>query len=167
MSKLPNRIFLNTVPKKAAFTKRPQKEDRINNGKYLVTSASCYDCHTKKVKGQFVGEPFAGGFEFLLSEDSKSQFPHQNGISLGTREDFVTGFRMYADSSYILHKVQPGEFQSPMHWTFYAHMTECALSAMYDYLQTLKPADQVVPPFTPKDPLKKKNEKSVRILKLP
>jgi hypothetical protein len=154
----PMNFILNTVPKKAAFTTRPEKEDRINYGKYLVTSASCYDCHTKQVKGRFVGEPFAGGFEFQFPDGSKLQSanitPHQSGIGLWTREDFVARFRMYADSSYVPHKVQPGDFQSPMPWTFYAHMTEDDLSAIYDYLQTLKPVDQVVTLFTPNDPLK-------------
>lgn len=155
----PMNFILNTVPKKAAFTKRPEKEDRINYGKFLVTSASCYECHTKRVKGRFVEKPFAGDFEFLFPDGSKWQSanitPHQNGIGLWTWEDFVARFRMYADSSYVPHKVQPGEFQSPMPWTFYAHMTEDDLSAMYNYLQTLKPVEEVVTLFNSKDPLKK------------
>lgn len=156
----PMNFILNTVPKKANFTKRPLPEDRVNYGRYLVTAGSCYDCHTKQVKGKFVGEPFAGGFEFLFPDGSKLQSanitPHQTGIGSWTKEDFISRFRMYADSSYVPHKVQPGEFQSPMPWTFYAQMTEDDLAAMYDYLQTLKPVEQVVTLFTPNDPLKKK-----------
>ncbi|MCM4159947.1 cytochrome c [Antarcticibacterium flavum] len=153
----PMNFILNTIPKKATFSKRPPKEDRVKYGKYLVTAASCYDCHTKQVKGQFVGEPFAGGFEFLFPDGSLLQSanitPHPSGIGSWTKEDFVSRFRMYADSSYVPHKVNPGEFQTPMPWTFYAQMTEDDLSAIYDYLQTLKPVDQVVTLFTPKDPL--------------
>ncbi len=155
----PMNFILNTIPKKAAFTTIPPREDKVNYGKYLVNTASCFDCHTKQEKGKFIGEHFAGGFEFKFPDGSILQSanitPHETGIGKWSKEDFISRFKLYADSSYVAHKVNPGEFQTPMPWTFYAHMTEEDLSSIYDYLQTLKPVNQVVTLFQPADQLKR------------
>lgn len=154
----PMNFILNTIPKKAMYTTRPSVEDKVNYGKYLVTTASCFDCHTKQEKGKFIGEHFAGGFEFKFPDGSILQSanitPHQTGIGGWTKENFISRFKMYADSSYVAHKVNPGEFQTPMPWTFYSRMTEEDLGSIYEYLQTLKPVDQVVTLFQPATPLK-------------
>jgi hypothetical protein len=55
---------------------------------------------------------------------------------------------MYADSNYVAPKVSVGEFQSVMPWDTYSRMTEVDLGAIYEYLQTLPPADNSVVKFT-------------------
>jgi len=154
----PMNLILNTIPRKANFTTKPAKEDVVNYGKYLVTTASCYDCHTKQVKGKFIGEPFAGGFEFLFPDGSILQSanitPHETGIGNWRSEDFISRFKTYSDSLYVPQKLQRGEFQTPMPWTFYAQMEDEDLAAIYAYLRTLKPVDQVVNLYEPADPLK-------------
>lgn len=149
----PMNLIINTIPQKADFTTIPPKTDEVNYGKYLVTTASCFDCHTKQEKGEFVGEPFAGGFEFLFPDGSTLQSanitPDSTGIGHWSKEQFLLRFKAYADSSYIPHKVGPGEFQTLMPWTFYAKMTDEDLSAIYSYLQTLPPVDNEIVLFKP------------------
>lgn len=155
----PMNFILNTIPTKASFTPIPSKGDKVNYGRYLVNTASCFECHTKQEKGKFIGEHFAGGFEFKFPDGSILQSanitPHKTGIGGWSKEDFISRFKLYSDSGFVVHKVNPGEFQTPMPWTFYANMTEEDLGSIYDYLQTLKPVDQVVTIFQPADPLKK------------
>ena len=65
-----------------------------------------------------------------------------------TQEQFVARFKAYADSSYVVPSVNPGEFNSIMPWTMYAHMKEQDLSAIFTYLQTVKPIANQVTKFT-------------------
>jgi hypothetical protein len=65
-----------------------------------------------------------------------------------TKEQFVLRFKMYDDSTYVPHKVEPGDFQTIMPWLMYAGMTTEDLEAMYDYLRTLEPVDKRVQIFT-------------------
>lgn len=150
----PMNFIINTIPKKAKFTSRPPKTDVINYGKYLVTAASCYDCHTRQVKGKYVGEPFAGGFEFRFPDGSVLQSANitpseSSGIGLWSKERFIGRFKAFAGSSYIPQKLQAGDYQTPMPWTFYGQMTEDDLGAIYEYLKTLKPVDEGVKLYQP------------------
>jgi mono/diheme cytochrome c family protein len=150
----PMNFILNTIPQKPNFQKRPATTDLIDYGKYLVTAASCYDCHTKQEKGQFTGKPFAGGFEFPMPDGSKvisaNITPHPtSGIGNWTEEQFIRRFKMYTDSNYVVPKVAPGEFQTLMPWVMYSGMEEGDLRAMYHYLKTLEPQEEVFPRFVP------------------
>ncbi|MBU2506930.1 MAG: cytochrome c [Bacteroidetes bacterium] len=144
-SDFPMNFIINTIPQKAELKRVPPKSDIVNYGKYLVTAATCNDCHTKQEKGKFVGEPFAGGFEFKFNDGtvvySTNLTPHPTGIGNWTKEQFVNRFKMYADTSYTPGKVAQGQFQTVMPWTMYAKMTTEDLEAIYSYLKTLKPVD--------------------------
>lgn len=160
----PMNLIINTIPKKANFGTRPPKTNTIEYGNYLANAAACIECHTQKANGEVIGEAFAGGFEFKFPDGavlrSANITPHETGIGTWTKELFVARFKAYADSSYVPHKVNPGEFQTLMPWTFYGKMTEEDLGAIYDYLQTLKPVNQVVTVFEPAGKLQKKTKKS-------
>ncbi len=147
----PMNFIINTIPQKPNFSKIPPKSDRIAYGKYLVTAASCNDCHTKQEKGKFVGAPFAGGFEFKFPDGSvvtsANITPHPTGIGNWTEEKFIARFKNYTDSSYVSPIIKPGEFQSMMPWTMYAGMTNEDLSAIYQYLKTLTPQQNIVTTF--------------------
>jgi len=149
----PMNFIINTIPQKPQFSKMPDTTDMVNYGKYVVTAASCFDCHTKQDKGKFVGEPFAGGFEFPMPDGSKvisaNITPHTSGIGHWTEEQFVKRFKMYVDSAYVIPSVAPGEFQTMMPWTMYAGMTEKDLAAVYQYLRTVAPVDLTNPRFVP------------------
>lgn len=152
-SDFPMNFIINTMPKKPSFTNVPQQSDKINYGKYMVTAAGCMDCHTKQDKGKFVGEPYAGGFEFKLNDGSivrsSNLTPDKaSGIGNWTSEQFVNRFKMYADSSYVDHQVSNGEFQTVMPWTMYSGMKAEDINAIFAYLQSLKPVNNQVERFT-------------------
>ncbi|UJH91155.1 cytochrome c [Antarcticibacterium sp. 1MA-6-2] len=162
-SEFPMSLILNTVPKKANFGTRPPKTETLKYGKHLVNAAACVECHTQKVNGQVEGELFVYGFEFKFPDGailrSANITPHETGIGTWTKELFVARFKAYSDSSYIPNKVKPGEFQTVTPWMFYGEMTEEDLGAIYEYLQNLKPVNQVVSVFEPANKLQKKSKK--------
>lgn len=148
----PMNFIINTMPQKANFTTIPNKLDYINYGQYVTNAAGCQNCHTKQEKGKFVGEPFAGGFEFKFPDGaivrSYNITPDKaTGIGTWSKEQFITTFKMYADSTYVPKKVKQGEFQTPMPWTMYAGMTKEDLAAIYDYLHSLKAVNNKVEIF--------------------
>ncbi len=149
----PVNFIMRTMPKKAQLTAKPAKTDKVAYGKYMANAAACFDCHTNFAKGKYVGPEGGGGREFQFPDGSivraPNLTPHQTGIKHFTEESFVQRFKMYADSGFVLPKVKPGEFQTLMPWYMYSEMTEEDLKAIYAYLQTLEPYDNMVVRYTP------------------
>lgn len=148
----PVNFLINTMPVQPAPQVKPDQSDVINYGRYMITSAACTDCHTKMENGQFVGEPYAGGNEYLMpggvTVRSANLTPHETGIGSWTKEQFVSRFKTYTDSTYSPHTVQPGQFQTIMPWGMYSGMTQEDLEAIYEYLRTIPPVDHRVEIFT-------------------
>lgn len=149
----PFNLILRTIPQTAELTKKPDTTDRIAYGEYIFTAAACADCHTNFENGEFVGPVAGGGREFRFPDGSTVRSanltPHETGIGHYTREGFIDMFKHYADSTYVLPDVKPGEFQTLMPWYMYAGMTEIDLGAIYDYIQTLQPYENIVEKFIP------------------
>ncbi len=150
----PVSIIINTMPVKPELTERPSKEDIIDYGKYIITAAACTDCHTKHEKGEYVGEPYAGGNEFPLPDGSvvrsANLTPHITGIGNWTKEQFVARFKAYSkENGYEHQNVSPGQFQTIMPWPMYAEMDTADLEAIYAYLMSLPPVDNNLTLFTP------------------
>ncbi len=150
----PMSIIMNTIPKKAALTTKPNPSDSIAYGGYLVTVASCGDCHTKFDKGEFVkGTEFGGGREFQFPAGmvrSANITPHETGLGTWTRARFIKRFKDYQDSTYQSPKIDiTKQFNTPMPWMMYSKMTESDLAYIYQYLKTVKPIDGVQAKFTP------------------
>lgn len=149
----PFNFILRTIPKDAVLTTRPEKSDRINYGRYMFTAAACAECHTQFDKGKFVGPIGGGGREFQFPDGSTLRTPnltpHETGIKNLSREEFIRLFKKYEDSTYVIPDVKPGEFQTLMPWVMYAGMEKNDLSAIYEYLRTLEPYDNMVERFTP------------------
>ncbi|KIC93399.1 cytochrome c [Flavihumibacter solisilvae] len=104
-------------------------------GRYLVSNvANCGACHTKRDGvGQFVGEPLAGGNPFI--EPGKDTLtppnltPHATGrLNSWTKEIFIARFRM---GKLIEHSHMP--------WSSYSRMSDDDLTAIWNYLGSLKP----------------------------
>lgn len=153
-SDFPMNFIINTLPGKANFSSMPSRSNSIEYGKYLVTAAACMDCHTRQEKGKFTGELFAGGFDFRFADGSvvrsANLTPDQTtGIGNWSKNQFISRFKMYVDSSYTSPVVKPGEFQTTMPWTMYGGMDTLDLAAIYDYLHSLKPVKNSVEKFTP------------------
>jgi mono/diheme cytochrome c family protein len=151
VANFPMNFIINTIPKPASFNKLPEKSNQIAYGKYLVNAASCNDCHTKQEKGKFVGEPFAGGFEFKFPDgtvvSSMNITPDPTGIGSWDKATFIARFKMYTDSGYVPQKVKDGEFKTVMPWSMYAGMSTEDLEAIFAYLKTLKPVNNTVERF--------------------
>lgn len=147
----PFSLIMRTMPEKAALVQKTDTADQIAYGEYVFTAAACADCHTDFKNGKYVGPIGGGGREFLFPDGSKVRAanltPHATGIQHYSRENFVNLFKRYADSTYVLADIKPGEFQTLMPWYMYAGMTETDLGAIYDYLQTLEPHDHAVEKF--------------------
>ncbi|MBL7765109.1 MAG: c-type cytochrome [Chitinophagaceae bacterium] len=155
-SDFPMNIIINTIPAKANPEKIPSKDNKIEYGRYMTNASGCAECHTRVDKGQIIEEfKFSGGREFRLSVGeivrSANITPDmETGIGKWNREYFVSRFKAYSDSAgYVPQPVTPGAFNTVMPWTMYSNMTEEDLSAIFEYLQSLKPIRNSVVKFTP------------------
>ena len=120
-------------------------------GKYLVTVASCADCHTPLERGQPVpGKEFAGGRLFAFAGSPLRVYTanitpdNDTGIGVWTEERFVQKFRSYkpyAESG--PPEVGPESF-TLMPWLAFCKLTDEDLSAMYAYLRTVRPVSNAV-----------------------
>lgn len=147
----PVNFLINTMPKKAEFSKRPPVTDEIAYGKYLITSAGCITCHSQKDKGATIpGTEFGGGMQFIqpggVVTAPNITFDAETGLTM-TREDFIARFKMYEDSSFVLPDVPQGELVTPMPWTNYSQMTPEDLGAIYAHLKSIKPIKNQVERF--------------------
>jgi hypothetical protein len=142
-TEFPMNFIINTIPKEASFTQKPDRKDMLAYGKYLFTSASCGDCHTMRVNGDLVeGMYLAGGQEFPFPDKTVVRSANitqdkETGIGAWSEEDFLNRFRTYQDSSFVPSPVNDGEYKTIMPWLFYSKMDEQDLKAIYTYLKTV------------------------------
>lgn len=150
----PMNFILNTIPKKAELQSRPEKTDVLKYGAYLTNAAGCVECHTQVKQGQIIPElAFGGGREFMLPDGSVVRSSNispdtETGIGKWNEEAFVQRFKIYADSSFVVPEVAPGEFNSIMPWTMYAQMEKEDLTAIFTYLKSVKPIVNPIIKFT-------------------
>lgn len=153
----PMSFIIHTIPKKSEPTKRPPTSERIAYGKYLVRAASCGECHTPFDKGSFDTTKFlAGGRTFSLPSGDVTSAnltsDKETGIGNLTKEDFMGKFTAYRDSAYAHRKIDfMKEFATIMPWPVYSGMKDDDLSAIYDYLSTLKPIKHNIVKFKPRN----------------
>jgi mono/diheme cytochrome c family protein len=152
-AKFPMNFIINTIPREATFSQRPDKKDQLAYGKYLATSASCGDCHTRKDKGEPIqGMDFAGGMEFKFPDHTVLRSANitpdkETGIGSWTEEEFLNRFRAFRDSTFVPSEVKEGEFRTLMPWLFYSKMEEDDLRAIFTYLKSLTPVTHKVVKF--------------------
>ncbi len=145
----PVSMLINTMPHKATLKHRPDPSDKIKYGGYLVTAASCVDCHSKPEKGKIIpGSEFGGGMEFIFPAGivrSPNITPHlEHGIGKWSKAQFVRKFKSFTDSTYQSAVYTEADLNTPMPWTMYAGMSEYDLEAIYEYLMSLPPKDNEV-----------------------
>ncbi len=149
----PMNFIMNTMPAKAEPGTRPDKSDKLAYGKYITTIAACAECHTNQYKGKIIGESYAGGFQFLFPDGSilrsSNITPHPTGIGNWTMEQFVAQFKNHSPSVFEAVNLRPGQFQTIMPWMMYADMEEEDLEAIYTYLRTVEPVENLVEKWTP------------------
>jgi len=109
-------------------------------GRYIALHlAECSGCHTQRdMKGAFIGAPFAGGnnIEGFMTPNITSDSAGR--LFKWTRQDFVNRFRK--------GRLVPG---SPMPWNSFGRMTDQELTALYNFLRSVKPVNtSTEPPHT-------------------
>lgn len=150
----PMNLILRTLPQPPNPMERPDPEDLVSYGKYLITIGGCGDCHTPQNQGAPVeGLYLAGGFEFKapfgtvrsanITPDKKT------GIGNWSKERFVERFKQYDVPADSLPEVDEHQFNTVMPWQMYAGMTKQDLEAIYAYLQSVTPVENSVIRFTP------------------
>lgn len=146
--------IIRTIPKDPQLTTRPDKSDIIAYGKYIVTASGCIECHSQAVKGKLTeGMEFAGGREFKFPTGEVLRSANitpdmETGIGKWTKEQFLAKFKQYDSPEARNIPAKQGEMNSIMPWTMFAGMTIEDLSAIYDYLRTLKPISNKVEKFS-------------------
>ena len=129
------------------------KNDPVNYGKYLVTTAGCADCHTPSKDGTPIkGRDFAGNSQFNLPigilRTANITPDNETGIGSWTKEMFIARFKNFDPQNHEYVSVHKNSFNTIMPWTMYAGMTEEDLGAIYQYLRTIKPIKSKVEIFT-------------------
>lgn len=146
----PLNLIVKTMPAAPNHQTKPSISDTIAYGHYMITAASCIDCHTPQVNGQpDFSREFGGGMEFMMENGrvcvSANITPDSlTGIGKWSQEDFIKKFKKYAAE---LPKVDDHEFNTEMPWSSYAGMKEQDLKAIYAYLRTVKPVNQAIVKF--------------------
>ncbi|GAB2483096.1 c-type cytochrome [Algoriphagus taiwanensis] len=151
----PVNLILRTMPQNAEMVTKPDPSDQIAYGGYLVNASGCIECHTRMTPQGVINHEFAfsGGRDFPFPDGSLVTSSNitpdaETGIGNWTEEIFIQRFKQYADSGYVIPKVNLGEFNSIMPWTMYAGMKEEDLKAIYAYLQTIPAMKNEVVRFT-------------------
>jgi mono/diheme cytochrome c family protein len=142
----PMSLIVNVIPAAAQPGSRPSPQDRAAYGKYLVTAASCGDCHTQlDGRGQKLpGMDFAGGFQFASELGYRVRSANitpdaDSGIGQWTEEQFVNKFKGFeTPDDHVLTDAEQRQ-NTVMPWKQYAGMTREDLGAIYSYLRTIKP----------------------------
>ncbi len=141
----PLNFLVNTMPAKASLTTRPDTNNTVLYGKYLTDAARCVDCHSKSEKGNLIaGTEFGGGQVFGFPNGTAAHSANitpdkETGIGNWSKESFLQRFKQCSDTSYRMQSLGKSDFNTTMPWIMYAGMTTKDLSAIYAYLQTIKP----------------------------
>ena len=148
-------LVINLMPERAESTPMPDPSDQVAYGEYLANAAGCISCHTTQDdRGMMIPELLlAGGNEFPLPTGGivrSANLTPDGGTGIGkwTEEAFLLRFKIYADSSMVLPEVRQGDLNTPMSWSLYGNLKDEDLSAIYAYLQTVKPITNKVEKFT-------------------
>ncbi|MBK8496971.1 MAG: c-type cytochrome [Chitinophagaceae bacterium] len=113
----------------------------------MVNSATCMDCHTPMENGKYViSKKFSGGFHYNLGSfkvNSANITPDTaTGIGKWTEEMFLDKFKHYREPA--LYVSDPGKKNSIMPWSLFAKMDDVDIKAIYRYLQTIPPVNNLV-----------------------
>lgn len=150
----PMNLIMRTIPSGGPTpTDERTLDDELVKGKYLMTVASCGDCHTPSDKGEpIAGMQLAGGMEFKLPggvlRSANISPDKQTGIGTWTEDAFVQRFKNHEAPEAATAKLGPTDFNTIMPWAMYAGMEEEDLRAIYKYLMSQEPKKNKVERFT-------------------
>jgi Cytochrome c len=164
----------NITAADAGQTPSPDQAALVARGEYLVNSIGCDDCHSPKRIGpngpEIIEDLRLSGFPrnghlppvdtaevnkgwSMFSPDftatagawgvsfAGNLTNHETGIANWTEENFITALRKGK-----LKGMENGrDLLPPMPWSVYKNMTDEDLRAIFAYLKTTRPVDNVVP----------------------
>jgi mono/diheme cytochrome c family protein len=115
-------------------------------GKYLAYNVTnCAGCHTKRgSRGEFVGEPFAGGYSWDIADAKYT--------AANLTPDDSTGRITKWSQDVFIQRFRTGRVleNSPMPWDAYQTLSDNDLKALYNYLQQLPPVHNEVKTYASK-----------------
>ena len=137
MGRVINAFLIKPVGPGKPVQKSIPRDTTAEYGRYLAYNvANCNGCHTNRdmMTGAVIGEPFAGGLVFEEPGVPVLTVPNitthaESRIAGWSQQDFIKRFRM--------GKLIP---YSHMPWNSFKRMSDNDLKAIYNFLQTLKPA---------------------------
>lgn len=136
MGKLVKAFMIKPVGPTGEVAVSVKKDTTAAYGEYLaVNVANCAGCHTNRdlMTGAFIGEPFAGGLEMEGIITPNLTTDQSSRIYGWSKQNFIDRFRK--------GKLVP---KSHMPWNSFKRMTDDELTAIYNYLKTLKPVPTVL-----------------------
>jgi len=124
----------------------PERSDPVKWGQYLVTIASCTECHTPRLRGDVVsGMEYGGGFMLKGpwgAAAGANITPDASGIAYYDESLFIQAMRTGYVKARKLNSIMP--------FHEFGKLTDDELKAMFAYLRTLKPVkhrvDNGLPP---------------------
>ena len=153
-------------------------EDPIKRGEYIVSTSGCHDCHSPKImtdKGPMPdperllsGHPADEELAPYDPETAKSYILFNMGLTAATGPwgtSFAAnltpdddGIGSWTEEQFFI-AIRKGKYKGmergrdllpPMPWFVYANMTDDDLKAVFAYLKSIKPVDNLVPaPIAP------------------
>lgn len=162
-----------TVPTKAAAQTSNQQQQRVERGKYLVTSIGCSDCHTPMKMTVNGPEPdmtrFLSGHPEQMNVGKAPQlgkgpwvwaavgtntaFAGPWGISYAANltPDKVTGLGIWTEDMFV-KTIRTGRHWGvarpilpPMPWPAFRNLSDEDLRSVYAFLRSIKPIHNQVP----------------------
>lgn len=168
-------IGCSTPQETTPIPAEPTTAELLERGKTLVTVGGCRDCHSPKIFNEtgmhfdesraFSGHPegsslpeidkraLSPGYWVLFSGDltaavgpwgmtfARNLTPHETGIKGWSKEVFIKAMRTGQHMG--IEKGRP--IMPPMPWENQKELSDQDLTAIFTYLQSLKPIDNYVP----------------------
>jgi mono/diheme cytochrome c family protein len=137
-------LFKPEGPKNTPL-KSIERDSTIEYGKYLANNvANCRGCHTQMdlSTGEFIGKDFAGNS--LFGPDAFSE--GYAFVSPNITPDKATGIMANWSEEFFITRFKAGRVHkgTPMPWGAFSRIDETDLKAIYRYLNSLEPVNNMV-----------------------
>jgi mono/diheme cytochrome c family protein len=145
----PVNYLITGAPAPSRNIAAPNKSNKLEWGRYLVTVGGCGGCHTPMEKGEPIpGKEFAGGEPFVVANykavSANITPDNDTGIGKMSEAEFIERFHQYKKYNQEGPPATTADNFTLMPWLSFARMPSEDLSAIYAYLRTVKPVNHSV-----------------------
>lgn len=145
----PVSLLMKGDPRPAGLVPAVDRTDRLAYGQYLVTMASCEECHTPLDKGRLVaGKNFGGGHRFGIPGGPvvhSANISSDKATGIGTWDYQRFRDRLAAYRNYEPEPAGPDQF-TLMPWLNYGKLSDEDVAAIWEYIRTRPPVENKVNP---------------------